>query len=554
MWLQLIETPDFRLKPDHFSFIFTCLLPSALKPELRLNAIKGLNVTVPLLQDMEYRNHPKYKEFLEKSISTYMPKVKEEIDKIPEWALIWCLFLTVVRNDMARSIQINAFLSVAESGFRSSNIEMRTKSFRCWRKLIEIYASEGQLQHRKRVRLIAVPLQTTASKSLDLATAKFGCWWYLVNSISPEASEDHTKCFIHFLNFCFGPLNDLPLEGYIKNSTAVSPGKLYNELKLTVIVALIRVLGPSIPLIGTLKLDRPMDDLKAQFSAAKVFPICRREIIHCCAEATILLYSLRKLPSETQSAITKNIWDNLFALIKHDDKLTKSIVLVMAAVTAMVNISRDPQHRAIAPCIPTVFEAIKAAKFSLKGAQVLTEFSLNMLTGLNAATKAMERRAIEEYFDALVVAHFQTIHMLDNKVLFVVALAKEVMSLQKKSSFVIWSLVWTKVVCVLEKSIPIQAEFVKFGLENHFNEMVSRTDLYMEDQRPGTNPFALRLQIQEKEAWIFNWGVLPNNQYLNQVALLFQAAAKDEAASYNIVEVVTCMLNSTADSFCKEYI
>lgn len=476
MWLKIIETPDFRLKPDHFDFIFTCLLPSTLKPQLRRDAIKALNQTVPLLQKLDYRGHPRYKEFLEKSISTYMPKVKEDIEKIPEWAHIWCLFLTVVRNDMARSIQINAFLSVAESGFRSSNIEMRTKSFVCWRKLIEIYASEGQLQHRKRVRLIAVPLQTTASKNLDLATAKFGCWWYLINSISPEASEDHTKCFIHFLNFCFGPLNDLPLEGYFKNSTAVSPGKLYNELKLTVIVALIRVLGPSIPLIGTLKLDRPMDDLDAQFNAAKVYPICRREIIHCCAEATILVYSLRKLTSETQLAITKNIWDNLFALIKHDDKLTKGIVLVIAAVTAIINISSDPQHKAISPCIPMIFEAIKAAKFSLKGAQMLTEFSLNIVTGLNAATKAMERPVIEKYFDALVVANFQTIHMLDNKVHFVVALAKEVMNLQKKGSFVIWSLVWTKVICVLDKSISIQPEFVKFGLENHFNEMVSRTE------------------------------------------------------------------------------
>lgn len=44
---------------------------------------------------------------------------------------------------------------------------------------------------------------------------------------------------------------------------------------------------------------------------------------------------------------------------------------------------------------------------------------------------------------------------------------------------------------------------------------------------------------------------MAKNQYLNQVARLFQAAAKEEAASFHIVEVVTFMLMTIDHKFGK---
>lgn len=476
MWAKVMECPDFKLKPDHLDFIFTHLLPSALHKDesVRNEALKALKETVPLLQKLEYRNHPKYKEFVTQSVSDYMPRLKGEIERNPEWALIWCLYLTVNQKDMARSIQINAFLSVAEAGFRSSNIEMRTKSFLCWRKLIEIFANEGQLQHTKRVKLITVPLQTTASKNVDLATAKFACWWYLVNSISTEMCEDPTRCFVHFLNFCFGPLGELPLVSYVKNSAAVSPGKLYAEMKLTVVVALVRIMGPASPATAAMRLERQMDDLRPKLNMSKVFTMCRREIIHSCAEATVLVFSVYKLGMDKQLALTKNIWENLFGLIKQDDKMMKSLILTMEAIKGIVHICTDPQRRALSAAIPIVFEAITAAQFNLKkGAQLLTEFCLIMIGGLSAASRVAEKAAIEKCFQELVVAHYKTIILLDNKVNFVTALAKQVQKeTTSEGSFVMWSLVWWNLVCKLEKNLPILLDFLKYGLENHFNELV----------------------------------------------------------------------------------
>lgn len=472
MWSKIIETADFKLKADHFDFVFTHLLPSALNQNARPETLKAIKDTVVLLQNADYRSHPKYKEFLEKSISDYMPTLKEQIEKMPDWSLIWCSYLTVVRKDMARSIQINAFLSVAESGFRSSNIEMRTKSFVCWRKLIEIFAAEGQLLHMKRVRLITVPLQTTASKNLDLATAKFNCWWYLVNHINPEASDDHAKCFIHFLSFCFGPLNDLPLQGYVKNSSAVSPGKLYNELRLTVVAALILILGPPNPLISNLKLERPIDDLKPQLNPNKVFPICRREIIYCCAEATVLVYTLPKMTGQEHAQLTMKIWDNLFAMIKQDDQLTKGLILAMEAITAIVNLCGESQRRGLSASIPVIYGAIKDAKLSLKGAQLLTEFCKIVVGGLTTAAAVVEKAVIEKYFKELIMDNYQTIILFDNKVNFVTAITKELMQDKKRSSFVMWQLVWSKLLRNMDRSQPM--DFLKFGLENHFNEMVGQ--------------------------------------------------------------------------------
>lgn len=473
-----MELPEFKLKPEHLDFVFSHLLPCALHKDesVRNEALKALKNTVPMLQQLDYRENLKYKEFLTKSVSDYMPKLKVEIDKNTDWALIWCLYLTAIQKDMARSIQINAFLSVAEAGFRSSNIEMRTKSFLCWRKLIEIFANEGQLQHTKRVKLITVPLQTTASKNVDLATAKFNCWWYLVNSISTEMCDDPTKCFVHFLNFCFGPLQELPLASYAKNSSAVSPGKLYTEMRLTVIVALIRILGPAAPVVGTLKLERQMDDLTSKLNMSKVFTFCRKEIIHSCAEATVLVYNVNRLSSDKQQALTKNIWENLFALVKQDDKMMKSLILTVEAIKAIVNTCMDPSRKGLRAALPIIFEAVHTAKFNLKkGAQLLTEFALHMVAGLNAAAiKAMDRPAVDKCFQELIVEHYKTIILLDNKINFVTALAKEVMKEKTESSFVVWSLVWSGLIRKVEKVMPIQMEFLKYGLENHFNEMVSR--------------------------------------------------------------------------------
>lgn len=59
------------------------------------------------------------------------------------------------------------------------------------------------------------------------------------------------------------------------------------------------------------------------------------------------------------------------------------------------------------------------------------------------------------------------------------------------------------------------------------------------------------MQIEDKDTWISNWNLQPNNQYLNQVSQIFLEAAKEEAASYNIVEVVVRMISSIGMKYGK---
>lgn len=476
MWSQFLKLGS-PLKPDHIEFIFTNLLPAAMHkdPNIRSGALKVIKETLPVLQKTEYRSHPGYQKFLKNVIGEFMPKVKGEIETNPDWHSIWSYYLTVTQKDMARTTQINTFLSVAEQGFRSNNSDTRVKSFQCWHKLIEVFSNEGQLIATKRLKLITLPLIATASRNVELAIAKFSCWWYLINNVKTENCEEPSICFFHFLNFCFGPLNGKPLASYepMSSTQAVSPGKLYAEMRLPVVVALIKLLGNGSPLIHTLNLKMDLKIVR-QLDINKVYVGSRQEIVNSCAEATVLVYRVYNLTADQQVSLTRNIWTNLFAIFHHDDKILKSIILTMDALRALVETSADPERKPIRAAIQIILETFIAAQFDLKkGADFQIEFSRLILRGLVDASSVMDKSTIENTFRKLVAGVFNNMILLDNKMNFVAVLGKCLMEAKPtKCDFTLWSLFWGEVVIKLEQLHPLHLELLEFALQNYFNKMV----------------------------------------------------------------------------------
>lgn len=478
MWNQILkfEEKSLKLKPQTVEFVFTYMLPTVLHkdPVIRGKALKAVKDTLPLLLQSDYRSNPAYQSFLKNSIADHMPKLKNEIDSNTDWPTIWCYYLTVIQKDMVRSTQINTFLSVAEQGFRSSNSDVRTKSFQCWQKLMEIFANEGQLQAPKRLKLIVLPLVATASRNVELATAKFSCWWYLINNVSTENCEDIQMCFLPFLNFCFGPLNDTPLSSYASPAQALSPGKLYEQMRLPVIVALIKVLGEAYPVVYELKMNMELE-MKMQMDIGKVFAKSRRELVHCCAEATVLIYSAYTVTARQQGALIRNVWQNLFALFKQDDQLTKSIILTMGALKALVQLCSDKERKAIRPAVQIVFETLAGANFHLKkGAEFQIDYGRQMLEGLIYAAPLMDKAESKaNLFKKFITDNFNGMILADNRANFVNVLGKVLIEdVPTECDFPMWCMVWDMVI-KLDKIHPMQLQLIQFGLEKFFNNMVS---------------------------------------------------------------------------------
>lgn len=475
MWNEILRL-EKTLKPDHVEFVFTYMLPTVLHkdPVIRGKALKAVKDTLPLLLQSDYRSSPAYQAFLKNSIADHMPKLKNDIDSNADWPTIWCYYLTVIQKDMVRSTQINTFLSVAEQGFRSTNSEIRTKSFQCWQKLMEIFANEGQLQAPKRLKLIVLPLVATASRNVELATAKFSCWWYLMNNVSTENCEDIQMCFVPFLNFCFGPLNDIPLSSYVSPAQALSPGKLYEQMRLPVAVALIKLLGPAYPVVDELNLKMELDT-KLQLDINKVFAKGRRELIHCCTEATVLVYSTYSVTARQQNALIRNLWQNLFAIFKKDDQLTKSIILTMGALKALVELCSDKERKSLCPSVYIVFDTLAGANFHMKkGAEFQIEHGRQMLKGLLHAAPVMDNKEKEALFKRFIVENFNSMILSDNKANFVNVVGKVLIEeAAAECDFPMWCIVWKSMVMKLDKLHPMQLQLLKFGLEKFFNKMVS---------------------------------------------------------------------------------
>lgn len=473
LWIELCKPDQFTLEQEHKAFIFTHLLPTVLSKDANNQsaAIKAAKLTLPILLTSEYRSSAEYKKFLSSVITEYMPRLRADLEEIHDWAHIWCLFLMVCQKDVAKSIQINAFLAVAESGFRSPLIANRTKSFVCWRKLIEVFGSEGQLLYPKKIKLIIMPLTATPSKTPELASAKFDCWIYLINHISTDLCVDPHLCLIPYLLFCFGPIGDTPLLGHKQNLPATYPGKLYVEIRLPVVLALITLLGPPTLSIQALIKERKLPETRPSMDMVRCFPNCRSEIIYSCAEATILIYNVHNISLNQQAALTRNLWENLFALIDTEDQLLKAMVLVLESVQALIQLlnTSSPAHKMAIPIIMRSLAVSPLAKKS-RGVDTITDYSVMVMRLLIAAHKLINNQILEENFNAIML-NFEKIVLNTNKLAFLNGLCAEVMKVPgSNNDFRIWTMVWQEFL-VHAQEIPLK--FLAYGLEEHFEQMVS---------------------------------------------------------------------------------
>lgn len=432
-------------------------------------AIRAAKLTIPLLLSSEYRNMAEYKKFLSNVIIEYMPLLKSQLESINDWAHIWCLFLLVCQKDVAKSVQVNAFLAVAESGFRSPNIANRTKSFVCWRKLIEVFGNEGQLLYPKKIKLIIMPLTATPSKTQELASAKFDCWAYLMNHISTGLCEDPLLCFTPFLQFCFGPIGDTPLVSYKQNLPATYPGKLYTELRLPVVLVLINLLGPLNELTASLMRDRNLPYNRPALDIVKAFSYCRMEIVYSCAEATMLIYAAHNLTPHLQTVLTRNLWMNLFQLFNSDDQLLKSQILVVESVTAIVRTpAMNPNHSVAIPIIVRCLIAPVSA--SNRSVETLIEYSAMLVKLMIVCKNQLTDQLLDECFKSLQLTYHKIV-LATNKTAFIDRLCKEVIRTTGCfNDLRIWLRVWRNFAVHLEE---IPSVYLNYGLQEFFDGMVS---------------------------------------------------------------------------------
>lgn len=550
LWNEMCQE-EFELKIEHINFIFETILPVLFHTDnaVKAAAFKAFQSSIKHLAHTDYRHTPNYNKFVKNICEELAPKLKNEmLADSKHWHEIWCLLLELIQQDVSKSIMINSFLNVAEAGFRNPDSTIRTKQFICWRKLIEIFAKEGQLRHWKRVKLSVTPLAATPSKTLEMAVEKFKCWWYLINNISHDMCKDPSLCLEPFLVFCFGPFSDIPLFSYTRNFELVSPGKMYSELSITVVVALISLLGKLKQTTVIISRNTLVENFgETKLNLAPVYVDCRRPLIHSCAEATVLI-AINNEPS-----LTRNLWLNLFSIIRTSNEGTEnSFTLIMESIEAMLNLSNSEElYMCLKPVLGTVFDVIRQNPifpFGIKGDGVgvlskAVAYLLNVLQQTNSGV--MSDELLDRFMTDFILPNFQKIAVEDNKLAFVKDVCRKYceISIGEKNcerNYTIHKFIFNNLVLKINKGSEFVIDFLAYGLKFHYTNMVSlrrfqfvTNIIFKEHSLP---------QISDHKTWLINWEGMPKNQYLNMLSKKLLEVSESHSMSYDNVDMMETLL------------
>lgn len=460
-------------------FIFKNLMPELfhVNEAIRKSAQRALSTTIPLLLSMDYRKDPDYVGYKTDIFDMYAVKLRDGLKEMPEWHLIWCDLFTIIQKDVARSLSINPFLSVVEHGFRST-AEDQAKSFHCWLHLIKFFKQEGQLEQKKRVKLIGMPLSATPARNLELAVSKFRCWWYLICHVGSEMCRDPKICLDPFLVFCFGPLTHVPLNSYTNQSIAVSPGKLYGEMNMAVVLALILLMGQLDEDLEVLRTKTIVDAYDKKLDLSGILPQCRQRLVHCCGEATVLMAHL-ELTVDMQLRIVTNIWRNLFELTKSEGTL-RSFELIIEMISALIQLSNNEVHAEIKPTIGHVFRSLIQTPiypFGIRGEGfvVVQQAAFQLMDVLQQTDQSMlDEASFTNVLDTLILPPYKAIILAENRLKFVSELCSAYVKVEVgPRNFEVWKYAWINMVRDLNVADDFQFDFLKNSLGLHFEVMVS---------------------------------------------------------------------------------
>ncbi|KAM7344307.1 rap1 interacting factor 1 isoform 2-T2 [Cochliomyia hominivorax] len=186
--------------------------------------------------------------------SQHAPKIhKLREDRNRHWYRVWGYMIRILDKELLKGAStINAFLSIVELGFRSTDNTIRAESFLCWRLLIEIFAKYDELSSPKRLKLICIPLKSSQSKSAQAAEVKLRVWWYLLTCFGNKLVQHFETVVEPFLVFCFGGGNS--------GKTVISAAQQYEMVKELAIPCLIKMLSSE----RNEYLDRCMRDHKLE--------------------------------------------------------------------------------------------------------------------------------------------------------------------------------------------------------------------------------------------------------------------------------------------------
>lgn len=178
-------------------------------------------------------------------------KLREERNR--HWHRVWGYMIRILDKELLKGAStINAFLSIVELGFRSTDNTIRAESFLCWRLLIEIFAKYDELSSPKRLKLICIPLKSSQSKSAQAAEVKLRVWWYLITCFGDKLMQHFETVVEPFLVFCFGGANSA--------KPVVSAVQQYEVVRELAIPCLIKMLSTE----RNEYLDRCMRDHKLE--------------------------------------------------------------------------------------------------------------------------------------------------------------------------------------------------------------------------------------------------------------------------------------------------
>lgn len=203
-----------RFSDDIVVFWLETILPLVFDSEpttVQKNAITALELAIKRidLTDLQTSNPVDYEKIKTKLLNDYPKELHSIRNSVnSNWFKIWCILAKLSEKFLiGNASSINTYLAVVEAAFRSSNFQIRSEAFHCWRTLTEIFVKYNELRSQKRIRLLSIPLKTSHCKTVQSAANKIHTWWYLISNMADQLETYNDLLFRTFMISSFGDLD-----------------------------------------------------------------------------------------------------------------------------------------------------------------------------------------------------------------------------------------------------------------------------------------------------------------------------------------------------------
>lgn len=319
----LKANPDVKMTEIKSNFWFKNIIPLLFDTDLMIQgeAIKTLEVFIPIIQKSNYETYPSWTEFKFKISFEYTQKIGEMSTVNDNWYKVWSICFKLMGKELlTQAKEINKFLRVLEVAFRQGTPSMKTNAYKCWYTFAHTFIEYGELSGSKRVRLICTPFKAFNEKTQDIYVNKFRVWWYVLCNLT-NIIEYLDNIILPFFKFCFGQINLLPSG----NSTLEVDRTEYPAFCLMSIVGMLNLLGEPTPDVLAIQQKLDISICPTGILTPAMFDRIPELIINSCGEATLIIAK----HSDKQIVLSTTMWKYLLNLISKSNCFNKNFDLVV---------------------------------------------------------------------------------------------------------------------------------------------------------------------------------------------------------------------------------